>query len=153
MFVEKKDGRTKYNKIYIILLIESKRKPPHPPVLTRTYECNNFVNPLNPSASIFTPDLISTSSAFCLRGKVEVKLCLIKHHAMKTHGEVEVLRHAFLTWALDGGEWSTSRPGRFTPTESASSTHWIGGWVGPRAGILPTKCTYMFANVLGVNND
>jgi hypothetical protein len=38
-----------------------------------------------------------------------------------------------LTSALDGGEWSASRPGRFTPTERAPGTHWIGGWVGPRA--------------------
>jgi len=26
-------------------------------------------------------------------------------------------------------------PGRFTPTERASGTHWPGGWVGPRAGL------------------
>jgi hypothetical protein len=38
-----------------------------------------------------------------------------------------------LTLALDGGEWSASRSGRFTPREGASGTHWIGGWVGPRA--------------------
>jgi hypothetical protein len=38
-----------------------------------------------------------------------------------------------LTSALDGGEWSASRPGRFTPRERALGTHWIGGWVGPRA--------------------
>jgi hypothetical protein len=38
-----------------------------------------------------------------------------------------------LTSALHGGEWSASRPGRFTPTEIAPGTHWIGGWVGPRA--------------------
>jgi hypothetical protein len=38
-----------------------------------------------------------------------------------------------LTSALDGDEWSVSRPGRFTPRERAPSTHWIGGWVGPRA--------------------
>jgi hypothetical protein len=31
---------------------------------------------------------------------------------------------------LDGGEWSASRPGRFTP-----GTQWIGGWVGPRTGL------------------
>jgi hypothetical protein len=35
--------------------------------------------------------------------------------------------------ALDGGEWSASRLGRFTPKERAPGTHWIGGWVGPRA--------------------
>jgi hypothetical protein len=38
-----------------------------------------------------------------------------------------------LTSALDGGEWSASRPGRLTPRERALGTHWIGGWVGPRA--------------------
>jgi hypothetical protein len=37
-----------------------------------------------------------------------------------------------LTSSLDGGEWSASRPGRFTPREGAPCTHWIGGWVGPR---------------------
>jgi hypothetical protein len=37
------------------------------------------------------------------------------------------------TSALDGGEWSASRPGRFTPRERAPGTRWIGGWVGPGA--------------------
>jgi hypothetical protein len=34
---------------------------------------------------------------------------------------------------LDGGELSASRLGRFTHKERAPGTHWIGGWVGPRA--------------------
>jgi hypothetical protein len=38
-----------------------------------------------------------------------------------------------VTSALDGGEWSASRPARFTPKERAPGTHWIGGWVGRRA--------------------
>jgi hypothetical protein len=38
-----------------------------------------------------------------------------------------------LTSALDGGEWSAARPGRFAPKERAHGTHWIGDWVGPRA--------------------
>jgi hypothetical protein len=38
-----------------------------------------------------------------------------------------------LTSALDGSEWSASRPGRFTPKGRIPGTHWIGGWVGPRA--------------------
>jgi hypothetical protein len=38
-----------------------------------------------------------------------------------------------LTSALDGGEWSALRLSRFTPRERAPGTHWIGGWVGPRA--------------------
>jgi hypothetical protein len=43
--------------------------------------------------------------------------------------------HVFLTSALVGGEWSASRPGRFTPRVTAHGTHWIGGWMGPRAGL------------------
>jgi hypothetical protein len=39
----------------------------------------------------------------------------------------------FLTSTLDGGEWSASRSGRFTPRERAPDNHWIGSWVGPRA--------------------
>jgi hypothetical protein len=48
---------------------------------------------------------------------------------------VVVLIHIFLTLALAGGEWSVLGPGRFTPTERAPGTHWIGGWVDPRAGL------------------
>jgi hypothetical protein len=40
-----------------------------------------------------------------------------------------------LALALGGGEWSSSRPGCSTPRKRAPSTHWIGGWVGPRAGL------------------
>jgi hypothetical protein len=44
--------------------------------------------------------------------------------------------YSFSTSALDGGEWSASRPGRaFTPGEWTPGTHWTGGWVGPRAGL------------------
>jgi hypothetical protein len=32
-----------------------------------------------------------------------------------------------VTLALDGGEWSAS--------QRAPGTHWIGGWVGPRASL------------------
>jgi hypothetical protein len=46
---------------------------------------------------------------------------------------VEVYSTHSLTAALDGGEWSASRPGRFTPRGRSPGTHWIGGWVGPRA--------------------
>jgi hypothetical protein len=42
--------------------------------------------------------------------------------------------YSFLTSALDGGEWSASRPGRdLPPGERTPGTHWIGGWVGLRA--------------------
>jgi hypothetical protein len=35
-----------------------------------------------------------------------------------------------MTATLYGGEWSSSRPSRFTPV-----THWIRGCVGPRTGL------------------
>jgi hypothetical protein len=45
---------------------------------------------------------------------------------MKAYGVVDVQIHIFLTSALVGGEWSVSRPGRFTAGEKALGTHWIG---------------------------
>jgi hypothetical protein len=44
-------------------------------------------------------------------------------------GEVDVELHAFLNSTIDGGEWSVSRSGRFTPAERP---HGTGGSVGPR---------------------
>jgi hypothetical protein len=37
--------------------------------------------------------------------------------------------------ALDAGEWSASRSGRFAPSERVAGTHSTGGWVGPRASL------------------
>jgi hypothetical protein len=52
-----------------------------------------------------------------------------------------------LTSALDGGEWSASWPGRFTPRERDPDSHWIGGWMGHRTGMdtvskrkIPSPC-------------
>jgi hypothetical protein len=47
---------------------------------------------------------------------------------MKAYWGIEVWLHA-----VDGGEWSASCPGRFTPRERVTGTRWIGGWVGSRA--------------------
>jgi hypothetical protein len=41
----------------------------------------------------------------------------------------------FLTSALDRGEWSASRLGRFNPGERAPGIHFIGGWMGSKAGL------------------
>jgi hypothetical protein len=48
---------------------------------------------------------------------------------MKTWGSGGIAS-PFLTSALVGSECSASRPGLFAP-----GTYWIGGWVGPRAGV------------------
>jgi hypothetical protein len=52
-----------------------------------------------------------------------------------------------LTSALEGGEWSASRPSRFTPSERVPGIHWIEVWVGPRAVLdtvvkrkIPCRC-------------
>jgi hypothetical protein len=45
-------------------------------------------------------------------------------------GTVTLIHNLGTRW----GEWSGSRPGRFTPRERTPGTHCIGGWEGPRAG-------------------
>jgi hypothetical protein len=54
---------------------------------------------------------------------------------VKTYGEVDVQIHVFLTSALVRGEWSASRPGRFTPSKKPLSVHSLGDWLGPRIGL------------------
>jgi hypothetical protein len=68
--------------------------------------------------------------------KVKVKLSLCLNGAPRHEGVLGEWRYSFthsLTSALDGSKWSVSRPGRFTSRERAPGTHWIGGWMGPRA--------------------
>jgi hypothetical protein len=57
---------------------------------------------------------------------------------MKTWGSGGIAP-PFLTSALDGGEWSASRPGRYTPRERGPGTYRVGGWVGLRAGLDAVK--------------
>jgi hypothetical protein len=67
--------------------------------------------------------------------KVKLTLCFFLNWAPHHEGVLEwrySSTHS-LTSELDGGEWSASRPGRFTPRERSLGTHWIGGWVGSRA--------------------
>jgi hypothetical protein len=52
---------------------------------------------------------------------------------MKTYGGVDV--KVFLPSALHVGGWLASHPGHYTPRGRAPGIHWIGGWVGPRAGL------------------
>jgi hypothetical protein len=82
---------------------------------------------------ISTIDVSIFCSKLYIYKKVKLSLCLTKHYAVKTYWEMEVELYAFLISALGGGEWSASRPGRFTLRVRAPGTHWIGGWAGPRA--------------------
>jgi hypothetical protein len=59
---------------------------------------------------------------------------------MNTQGAMEVCRQELLTSALDGGEWSASRPGRFTPWETITSINLIR-WVAPKGGLDPVVKT------------
>jgi hypothetical protein len=54
---------------------------------------------------------------------------------MKTYRGNGGIVPPFLSSALDEGEWSDSRPGRFTSGEGAPCTHWRGGLVSLRAGL------------------
>jgi hypothetical protein len=54
---------------------------------------------------------------------------------MKAYVGVGVSIHTVLTSPLVRGEWSASRPCRFTLGERAPGTHCIGGWVDPRASL------------------
>jgi hypothetical protein len=42
----------------------------------------------------------------CIKVKVKLSLCLIKHYAIKAYGGMDVQIHIFLISALVGGEWS-----------------------------------------------
>jgi hypothetical protein len=67
---------------------------------------------------------------------VKVKLSLCFNWAPRHEGVLGEWMYSSthsLTSALDGDEWSASRPGRLTPKERAPGTYWMGGWVGPRA--------------------
>jgi hypothetical protein len=64
--------------------------------------------------------------------KLMVKVKSSRHEDVYKSGGVAP---PLLTSALDGGEWSASRPGRFTRKKRVPGTHWIGGLVNPRAGL------------------
>jgi len=62
-----------------------------------------------------------------------------------------------LTSSLDGGEWSASRPGRFTARERAPGVHCAGGWVGPGTGPeavvkrkIPSPCRASLKGVVNI---
>jgi hypothetical protein len=71
---------------------------------------------------------------------------------MKTYGGMNVQTHIFLTSALVGLKWSASRSGRLNPGERAPDTHWIGGWMGPRASLNDME-KWKFLPLSGLDSD
>jgi hypothetical protein len=81
--------------------------------------------------NIFPSTLFSNILTICKGKNVKLSLCLT-HQALRHEdiwGEWMYRSMIFFTSALDGGEWLVSRPGRLTPGERVSGTHWTGGWV------------------------
>jgi hypothetical protein len=66
-------------------------------------------------------------------GKVKLPLCLTKHRSMKTYWGSGGIAPRNLTSALDGGEWSASRPGRFCTRERAPWYPLVRGLGGPQS--------------------
>jgi hypothetical protein len=54
---------------------------------------------------------------------------------MKVYGWVDMEIHVSFTSVLVRSDHSASCPCCFTPGEEVPGTHWIGGWVGPGAGM------------------
>jgi hypothetical protein len=79
----------------------------------------------------------------------KVKVKVSRYTQWRRLGETRCSSYSYLTSTLDRGEWLASRPGRAlppgkgppvprypgTPVPRYPGTHWIGGWVGPRAGL------------------
>jgi hypothetical protein len=66
------------------------------------------------------------SSAKGVLDQYKIKLSLCFNSAPRHEGVLGEWRYSSthsLTSALDGGEWSVSRPGRFIPRERASGVH------------------------------
>jgi hypothetical protein len=71
-------------------------------------------------------------------------------HAMKTWG-VEVWLHSCLTSALDGGECSTSRPGRFFTEKNSLAIEQKAGWAAEPVWMFWRGKTVMYAVMSGVS--
>jgi hypothetical protein len=83
---------------------------PHP-ILSQTHQVHTFL-PYFPKVKVKFPCAFPPSN-----------------EAPRHEGELREWRYSHthsLTPVLDGGEWSASRSGRFTPRKIAPGTHWIG---------------------------
>jgi hypothetical protein len=96
-----------------------------------------FIKGCRATESVSQHAVVLLSAKFLAKGKVS---CPATRHGGIWGGGGIAPTHScsYLTSALDGGEWSTSRPGCALlpgPGERTLGTHWIGGCVGPRTGL------------------
>jgi hypothetical protein len=68
------------------------------------------------------------------KGKIVPVVFLTEDYTMEVYLSGGIAPCTLIS-TLDRGGWSASHPGCFTPREIAPGTHWIGGWVGPRASL------------------
>jgi hypothetical protein len=66
---------------------------------------------------------------------------------METYWRVDEYIYVVLTLTVVGGVWSASRHGRFIRGETPG-IHWIGGWVGPRAGLDNMEKRIFFFSII-----
>jgi hypothetical protein len=107
-------------------------------LVQRSYRCSS-VSTVERNTQLHLVQWLRMSwsiNQFPIKGKSKLlPVLLTEHHAMKAYWGVEVCSTHSLTSVVYGGEWSASRSGRFTPREISPGLHWIGSWVGPRAGL------------------
>jgi hypothetical protein len=83
-----------------------------------------------------------------------VKVKQSRYTPWRRLGERRYRSYSYSTSALDGGEWSASRPGRaLAPGERTHGTHCTGGWVGPRAGLDTENWGKILCPCRGSNPD
>jgi hypothetical protein len=104
-------------------------------VRTGVYRRGTSASERNREARMQTVEMEFLQGATVLHIKAKLKLSLCFNRALRHEGVLGEWwyssTHSLIS-ALDGGEWSASRPSRFTPKERDPGAHWIGGWVGPR---------------------
>jgi hypothetical protein len=109
-------------------------------VLTTLYKIRTLNLP--PSKRHFNA-LFYHQTYYYVTGKVVCVLNQSRTTPWKRMGERMYRFTFFLTSALTGGKWLSSRSGRFTPRERNFGNHWIRGWVDPRSGLDDTeKCKF-----------
>jgi hypothetical protein len=104
---------------------------------SKSFKGSDHLADLDTSNTITSQKMLQkeeSEDAPCRGDKVRLRLCLNKHHAMKTYsgggGIAPHILNLGATW-----RWSASHPGRLAPGEIAPGTHCIRGSVDLRAGL------------------